>query len=644
MQLRALGSVFLCLILVLSPACQFRKAVVLPYRQVPKAPIRDHYIVLVNMDGSRPREILAHAQAGLLPNIQRLFVEQGAVFENAINAYPTVSLPNHQAFISGLQPGHHGVPALDWFSRPLNRYFDYLRPKDMAWPTVLMFNFLQLMEGKVVTDAPQLLFDTLKGHPTLAVLEAGNFGATTFLPKIPPFFQAMDFRFGQRYQSMDFKAMEEFLNHLNTVPFEEIPRFSFVNLYGSDNTAHFDGPDSEHMLDFYIHYDRFLGEIERTLKKRGIWDKTTLVLVSDHGNHLLKEIVSLASILRELGLEINEGDPSRGQVVWGNHGTGTSNLVFKIGTQWKVRPTYSQLRNYHLASGKKIDLVKAMLARREIEMVFLPDGPLLTHVFVEDQHAIIRRRWKNKEFLYRYDPDPDQDPLGYLSNPTIARWVESQEYHNGEDWLRETAAAPLPDAVIAISQLFDDYRTGDMIVQTPKEFQFKEVKRAGHGSLDRSDRRVNLMFHGPDIRKGRYPHARVVDVYPTLLALYGLQSTAPMDGILRKEILQKNLLAQETIPWGPRPLGKKPLTPRKFRRYLKRILSHADLKEDEREKAKQLVYDLRQFDSHWRVALENQEGSQEEYLATRLSGEDSLEKAYESCSQDRRNCLDPLKP
>ncbi|MDX1386356.1 MAG: alkaline phosphatase family protein, partial [bacterium] len=624
MRLRVLGPVFLCLLITFSSACHFRKAVVLPYREAPKAPIRDHYVILVNMDGSRPQEIMAQAQAGALPNIKRLFLDQGAIFENAINVFPTVSLPNHQAFISGLQPGHHGLPALDWFSRPLARHIDYLIPKDMTYSAVLMFNFLQLMDGKVVTDAPQLLFDTLKGHPTLAVLEQSNFGAQTYRPKMPPMFQAMDYSFGERYQSLDFKVMDEFLKHFNSVPFEEIPRFSFVNLYGSDNTAHFDGPDSQRIIDLFIHYDRFIGEIEETLKARGIWDKTTLIVVSDHGNHYLDKIVNQVDLLKQVGLEVNSEDPAKGQVVWGNHGTGTSNLYFKIGDDWKTRPTYSQLRNYPLQSGESIDLVQSFLNHPDIEMVFLPSGPLTTHIFVNDHHARILRQWKNGTFLYRYAPDPGQDPFNYLENPTIAGWVENQEYRSAEDWLRETASHQLPDAVIATSQLFDDYRTGDMIIQTPVEFQFKEDKLAGHGSLDRRDRHVNLMFHGPDIRPGRYPHARIVDTYPTLLVLYGLQNTAPIDGILRKEILQEELLARERIPWGPRPIGKKPLSPRKFRRYLKRILAQSDLTDEEKQKAKQLIYDLRQFDSRWRVVLGTQ-GEEEEYLATRLSEEDDLE-------------------
>ena len=122
------GILILILALVLSAGCQFRKAVLVPPQPTPKAPIRDRYAILINMDGSRPQELRRWVEDGSLPNIRRLFFEQGVVFENAINVFPTVSLPNHQAFISGLQPGHHGIPALDWFSRPLERYIDYLRP------------------------------------------------------------------------------------------------------------------------------------------------------------------------------------------------------------------------------------------------------------------------------------------------------------------------------------------------------------------------------------------------------------------------------------------------------------------------------------------------------------------------------------
>ena len=73
------------------------------------------------------------------------------------------------------------------------------------------------------------------------------------------------FRFGDFYESIDFVAINHTLRHLKKVEFKEIPRFSFINLYGMDNASHFSLPDAERVQGLYLHYDRFIGELKKIL-------------------------------------------------------------------------------------------------------------------------------------------------------------------------------------------------------------------------------------------------------------------------------------------------------------------------------------------------------------------------------------------
>lgn len=605
---------FFCCLLVLSlSACHFKHVALYP-NPLPqqKPPLRDIYVFLINLDGSRPQEVEKWAQEGYLPNIKRLFFEEGAVVENAINNFPTLSTPNHQGFISGLFPGHHGIPALDWFSRPLKRHIDYLKPQYAIKTTTLMFNYLQLLSDHVVSDAPQLLFKDLKEYPTLAVLEPAHHSASTYIPKRPPAKGALDFYFRETYETMDWVTLKSVMKYLREVPFAEFPRFSFINFYGMDNVGHFVGPDSERALDYYIHYDRALGKLVELLRSRGIWEKSTLILVSDHGQHYLKEIVDLKAMLKRVGFPIRYHSLEKNYVVWGDHGTGTSNLHFRIGKSWERIPSYQEIRNFPLPSGSHTDLVRAFLAEPSIEFVMLREDPETTHVYTKDQHARIFQKWEDGKMWYRYAPEPGQDPLGYSKEEKIQKWVEKKQFLDMETWLKATAHLQRPDAVVAIAQIFDDSRTGEMIIQTYPDKQFKEVKVSAHGSLEREDRRVNLLLHGPDIRPGRIPYARIVDVYPTLLALFGLETPAPMDGRLRTDLLSPQLLAtpkyalQRQLANPTQEMAAK--TAEEFLQFLQDLDSD-QLNADEKEKRKQLSYELANFLTNKKIQRANHSAS-----------------------------------
>lgn len=590
-------SLYLAVLLLSLSACHFKSATLMPptpeHRPVP---IKDAYVFLINLDGSRPQEIERWVDEGYLPHFKKLFFEEGAVFVNAINSYPTLSTPNHQSFISGLFPGHHGIPALDWFSRPLREHIDYLKLKHLTYANVLMFNYLQLLNGEVFTDEPQLLFADLKGHPTLAVLEASNFGATTYLPKRPPAKGAIDFYYRDTYETMDWIALKNTLKHLKQSSAKDFPRFSFINFYGIDNLGHFVGADSERALDFYIHYDRVLGELMDLLKKRGLWEKSSIIVVSDHGQHYIQEIIDQKALLRRVGFPLKYQSAEKNFIVWGDHGTGTSNLHLRIDENWQRPPTYAELRNFPMPSGGNLDLVEAFLKEQSIEFVLARENAATTHVFSKDasgkrHHARILKKWQNDKMYYRYDPGPGDDPFAYLGEAPIQKWVKQKSYQDAEAWLKATAHLQRPDAVVGVGQIFSDGRSGEMIIQTYADKQFKETKLSAHGSLEREDRRVNLMFHGPDIKAGRYPYARIVDVYPTLLALFGLENPAPMDGVLRAEILDERVLA------SPKTTLRHPMAKGKNVAEFLEILETTDLStldKSEQEKVLQLRFELKE--------------------------------------------------
>ncbi|HKY63930.1 MAG TPA: alkaline phosphatase family protein [bacterium] len=581
------------LLFLLFTGCAYRSASLLPPAVSEPAPIRDRYVLILLLDGARPGELDQAVAAGLMPNLKRLFYQEGARFENALTVFPTVSTPAHQALLSGLQPGHHGIPNLDWFSRPLEKYIDYLHPQYWSWTNLFLFNYLQVFDDRIKDDRPALIFETLQGHPSLAIYETANSGATEVVPGFPPVLTGYEGKVQGFYETFDVKALGAALKRFQEEPLEKLPRFSIVVCYGMDLVNHYVHPQSERAQDLFRLYDRFLGQLERTLEDRGIADKTLLVVTSDHGQHDVDGgMVDLGAYLRQIGLRAL-ADPQKSQVMWGDHGVTFSNLYFKLGDDWSRRPTYRELRDYPAADGKRIDLVERLLAHPDIEWLVTAEGLDKIHVHRDGQHALLLRKKVGDEILYSYRPDPGQDPLEYLTDPLIRRWAENREFHDEEAWLKATGHLAIPDAVVAMPQLFDDFKVGDLVLMTSKRTQFHDPRPSGHGSPWREDRHIPLMFHGPGIRPGVLPHARIVDVYPTLLAYYGLQAQGPVDGQVREALFLEE--DRRSFAAAEKPDDNGGLSREAFTAELRRKLASGKLSEPEEQKAKVLLDGLEAF-------------------------------------------------
>ncbi|HCU24197.1 MAG TPA: hypothetical protein DF383_04190 [Deltaproteobacteria bacterium] len=569
-------------------SCAFKSAVLRPPPARPVPEIRDRYAIFLLIDGARPEDIDAGVAAGRLPNFKKLFYEEGARFENALTVFPTVSQPAHQALLSGLYPGHHALPSLSWFSRASEKSFDFIQPKGIPFTNTYLFNFLQIPNDQIVTDEPQLIFTTLRGQNTLSVYEPVNQGATVDLPKHLPAITAFTSKYGGFPEEVDVAATRSALRELGNTK-KPFPRFTVVTCFGMDVLTHYTGLGSRRTQDLYILYDRFLGDLLELLEKRGIRDKTLLVVSSDHGQHEVKESVNLAEVLVQMGLKI-DASPQKSQVMFGRRAIAFSNLYFKVGENWQQKPSYADLKNYSLKNGKKIDLIESLLEHPRIEWVLAPEGPWRLHVHRDRQHAVIEQRRENGKFLYAYRPDPGQDPLDYLGIPEIQRWVRESRFVDAETWLQATANLPIPDAPPVFTQLFDDYQVGEMAIVTTKSSEFHGGHISGHGSPWREDRRVPLLFHGPGIQPGVYPRARSVDLFPTLMDFFGLDPQVPVDGIARRQIFRAQALGDAADP-PPSPS----LSVSAFEEELKEQIEKKKLSGFKKDKAEQMLYTIREY-------------------------------------------------
>ena len=113
------------------------------------------------------------------------------------------------------------------------------------------------------------------------------------------------------------------------------------------------------------------------------------------------------------------------------------------------------------------------------------------------------------------------DPLGYGSEKELAKLTDGLP-HSTYAWRIAAAATPYPDAVVELSQIFQDGRAGDFFVVTRDHYGFRKVKAGNHGGAGEEDMRIPLLIAGPTVPHGEFGAARPVDIYPLMLGWYGI--------------------------------------------------------------------------------------------------------------------------
>ncbi len=216
------------------------------------------------MDRTRFQQLL---DSGELPHIQRRFVEGGVTVHRAFDALPSVTYANCSTMITGLLPSHHEIAGNLWLDRR------------------------SLTTGYYMTFDRYLMVNDHLDHPTLYSLLADQFtlniqnhthrGATCSLQGKTIFvlnwiianYGGVDITIPTR-----FREAFDLANRVKRWP-------SVIMTYfpGVDEIGHRSGPDSPEYARALRKVDEIIGQVEGMVEQAGLADRTSYVLVSDHG-------------------------------------------------------------------------------------------------------------------------------------------------------------------------------------------------------------------------------------------------------------------------------------------------------------------------------------------------------------------------
>jgi predicted AlkP superfamily pyrophosphatase or phosphodiesterase len=212
-------------------------------------------LILISFDGFR-RDYIDRGES---PNLKAL-ADRGVRARGLIPSFPSVTFPNHYTIVTGLFPEHHGIVANTM--------------EDPAWPERFTMSSMTARDPRWWGGEPIWTTVRRKNLRAASVFWPGSEARTEGAP--PDDWIVFD----------DDMPNVDRVNHvLDTLARPEGERPSFVTVYFSeaDHAGHDYGPDSPEVSEAIRHLDASLGLLETGLRELRLFDRTTIVVVSDHG-------------------------------------------------------------------------------------------------------------------------------------------------------------------------------------------------------------------------------------------------------------------------------------------------------------------------------------------------------------------------
>jgi hypothetical protein len=478
-------------------------------------------VVIFLMDGAVGDIVYEMAESNELSNIKKHLYDRGTVVLNAQTVFPTVTGTAHIPILTGEGIEKHNIPGLRWFKREELIYRDYVGP-GAAYINYEMGNVKML--GELFPDK-KIFF----------VFEAINKGIFELYPLD---IEIIPMKTGW-HQLADKAAVDGAMTRF--IPGRKPPDITLIWFPGPDKAIHHYGPSSQGYRDELVYVDRQIGRFIDRLKSLGIYEETTLILVSDHGGYDTGNHDVLADFFKERGFEVlNLGIPQsflpdlpylavpmsypkevadlidwsispKFEIVVAVTGNGMAFIYVKDTEEgWKSEPGYSELRSYGRGD---VDLIEELIGRESVDLVFARDREAY-YIFSQRGSAKFDKREDGGEMQFQYTVSEGKDPLGYSEYEgagfLIGKWVSS------DDWFEATHDLRYPNTLYHVHSVFESDRTGDLIATANDGWSFRveipEEFHGDHGPPTRSNIIVPLIVTGPQFKHKFVEKGKTSDV------------------------------------------------------------------------------------------------------------------------------------
>ncbi len=215
------------------------------------------------------------SQMGENSNLAKI-AKDGACNLDARCVYPSQTLTNHTTIMTGVSAGIHGIIgnvriADDGITTIKNR-----DPEMIQVETIFEIAQAQGKKTAVVSGKNNLVRLFAAGCD----VGTSNIQPLDYLKAAP---NLEDAQTNEEYYEMNLTLADWVFESLYTVLEKESPDLTLVNVQSTDYIGHRFGPDSDEMKNCLKRVDKALGALYKKMKKSGMLQNTTLIIVADHG-------------------------------------------------------------------------------------------------------------------------------------------------------------------------------------------------------------------------------------------------------------------------------------------------------------------------------------------------------------------------
>ncbi len=202
--------------------------------------------------------------------------QAGACVLDAQCVYPSHTLTNHATIMTGASSGAHGIIGNVRLAEDGVTTIKSKEPEMIQCETIFELAKAQGLKTAVVSGKNNLVTLFSKDCD----VGTSNVRPLSYLKDAPNLDNAET---NEDYYEMNLELADWVFESLYTVLETEAPNLTLVNVQSSDYIGHRFGPESEEMNTCLKRIDKALGKFYDKMKKSGMLDDTTLIIVADHG-------------------------------------------------------------------------------------------------------------------------------------------------------------------------------------------------------------------------------------------------------------------------------------------------------------------------------------------------------------------------
>jgi predicted AlkP superfamily pyrophosphatase or phosphodiesterase len=271
-----------------------------PAQEGSQSPAQRPAVVVISLDGFRAEDLQDPKLP--VPTLRRL-ASQGAIARHMTTVNPTVTWPNHTAMVTGVDASRHGLLVNGTLVRtgtwPPIKVDPWIPKEQMVHvPTVYdIAHKAGLVTAQVdwvaVKSAPTIAWE----FPEVPSME-GSVEREMIARKLA---NAADIeQFGKTNILRRDQIWTDAAVHILR---EHKPNLLLFHLLSLDSTHHTYGPQSLAGLDAMAFLDSCVARLLEAIREAGMMDRTTVIVVSDHGFKQVKKQIYVGQVLSEAHLE-----------------------------------------------------------------------------------------------------------------------------------------------------------------------------------------------------------------------------------------------------------------------------------------------------------------------------------------------------